>query len=51
MSYAADIILCFHSSNMDVHRQVADLFDDQEAHRFIGSYLPHTPAVSMRYWS
>lgn len=44
------IILWFHPSPHEVHRRTAEWFDDQEVYRFIGSYMPHIPQLSMRYY-
>lgn len=44
------IILWFHPSPQEVHRKTAEWFNDQEVYRFIGSYMPHIPQLSMRYY-
>ena len=44
------IILWFTPPAIEIHRRTADWFDDPEVYRFIGSYLPHIPNLSMRYY-
>lgn len=44
------IILWFNPSAAEIHRRTSDWFDDPEVYRFIGSYLPHVPQLSMRYY-
>ena len=44
------IILHFDPPNVEVHRRVAEWFDDREVYAVIGSYLPHITAVSMRHY-
>ena len=44
------IILWFSPAPEEVHRKTAEWFDDREVYQFIGSYLPHIPQLSMRYY-
>ena len=44
------IILWFSPTATEIHRRAAEWFDDAEVFRFIGSYLPHIPQLSMRYY-
>ena len=44
------IILWFNPNAEEVHRQTSEWFDDPEVYRFIASYLPHVPELSMRYY-
>ena len=44
------IILWFNPTSEETHRKTAEWFDDPEVYRFIGSYLPHIPHLSMRYY-
>lgn len=44
------IILWFSPTAAEIHRRAAEWFDDVEVFRFIGSYLPHIPHLSMRYY-
>ena len=44
------IILWFNPTHDEIHRKTAEWFDEPEVYHFIGSYLPHIPQVSMRYY-
>ncbi len=44
------IILWFSPSPEEIHRKTAEWFDEPEIYHFIGSYLPHIPQLSMRYY-
>lgn len=44
------IVLFFAPANVQVHRKVADWFDDSEVYDFIGSYLLHVRQISMRHY-
>jgi len=44
------IILWFSPTAEEIHRRTAEWFDDPEIYYFIGSYLPHIPQLSMRYY-
>lgn len=44
------IILWFHPSPPEIHRKTADWFSDREVYQFVGSYLPHIPQLSMRFY-
>jgi len=44
------IILWFNPSHDEIHRKTAEWFDEPDIYRFIGSYLPHIPQLSMRYY-
>lgn len=44
------IILWFSPTPREVHRKTAEWFRDDDVYRFIGSYLPHIPQLSMRYY-
>ncbi|MBN2313675.1 MAG: hypothetical protein JXM79_07075 [Sedimentisphaerales bacterium] len=44
------IILWFNPTTEEIHRKTAEWFNDMEVYRFIGSYLPHIPQLSMRYY-
>ena len=44
------IILWFNPTAEEIHRNTAEWFDEPEIYRFIGSYLPHIPQLSMRYY-
>lgn len=44
------IILHFDPPNAEVHRRVAEWFDDQEVYDFITSIMSAIPAVSMRHY-
>lgn len=44
------IILWFNPPVEEVHRKTAEWFDEPEIYHFIGSYLPHIPQLSMRYY-
>ena len=44
------IILSFNPTIKEIHRKTAEWFDEPEIYHFIGSYLPHIPQLSMRYY-
>jgi len=44
------IILWFNPSHQEIHRRTAEWFDEPDIYQFIGSYLPHVPHLSMRYY-
>ena len=44
------IIIHFAPTNVEVHRQVATWFDDQEVFDFVGRYLGCVPHISMRHY-
>jgi hypothetical protein len=44
------IILWFNPSVEEIHRKTAEWFEEPEVYHFIGSYLPHIPQLSMRYY-
>jgi len=44
------IILHFGPPNEEVHRKVAEWFDDTEVYGFLGSLMPAVPAISMRHY-
>lgn len=44
------IILHFCPPNVEVHRKVAQWFDDPEVYDFLGRLLPVVPAISMRHY-
>jgi hypothetical protein len=44
------IILHFNPSNQEVHRKVAEWFDDPEVYQFLGQVLAVVPSMSMRHY-
>jgi hypothetical protein len=44
------IILHFEPDNTEVHRRVADWFEDDEVYQFIGDHLAQIPQISMRHY-
>jgi len=44
------IILWFNPTAEEIHRKTAEWFDEPRIYHFIGSYLPHIPQLSMRYY-
>ncbi len=44
------VLVFFDPSSLDVHTCVAEWFDDQEIHDFLGANLPFIPGLSMRHY-